>query len=306
MPLRRLRPGDLVGVAALSGPADPADLARGCRALEAMGYRVRLAANVGLRSGLLSLAGSEKERLDGYRSLLVDSDVAAILFTRGGYGATPLLSLLEPDEMGAHPKIHCGFSDLTALAARLLSRCGLPSFHGPMVATDLARGLDPLSAAFFPSVLEGRGPSELVLPEADVLVPGDAEGPLVGGCLSLLAAMIGTPDEFPYDGSILLVEEVGEEAYRVDRMLVTLRESGRLAKLHAVLIGSLSSITFGGAEDPARLRALLVERLAPLGIPVVARVPAGHRRPNVALPIGARVAWDGRRRVLEFRERIVA
>ncbi len=306
MPLRRLRPGDVVGVAALSGPADPADVARGCAALEAMGYRVRLAANVGLQNGLLGLAGSEEERLDGYRSLLVDSDVAAILFARGGYGATPLLSLLEPDEMAAHPKIHCGFSDLTAIAARLLSRCGLPSFHGPMVATDLARGLDPLSAAFFPAALEGRGPTELALPGADILVPGDAEGRLVGGCLSLLAAMVGTPDEFPYDGSILLVEDVGEEAYRVDRMLVALRDSGRLAKLRGILIGSLPSITFGGAEDPARLRRLLAERLGPLKIPVVARVPAGHRGPNVALPIGASVAWDGRRRVLRFREKIVA
>ena len=306
MPLRRLRPGDTVGVASLSGPADPFDLARGSAALEAMGYRVRLAANVGRRDSVLGLAGSEEERLDGYRSLLVDPGVAAILFARGGYGATPLLPRLDPGEMAAHPKIHCGFSDLTAVAARLLSRCGLPSFDGPMVAADLARGLDPVSAAFFPAMLEGNGPAEIALPDADVLVPGDAEGRLVGGCLSLLAAMVGTPDEFPYEGSILLVEEIAEEAYRIDRMLVTLRDAGRLAKLGGILIGSLSAITFAGAEDPARLRALLVERLAPLGIPVVAGIPAGHRGPNVTLPIGARVAWSGLRRVLQFRERIVA
>jgi muramoyltetrapeptide carboxypeptidase len=127
MPLRRLRPGDTVGVAALSGPVDPADLARGCAALEAMGFRVRLASNVGLRTGLLGLAGSEEARLAGYRALLVDPDVRAILFARGGYGATPLLSLLDADEMTAQPKIHCGFSDLTALSGFLLSRCGLPS-----------------------------------------------------------------------------------------------------------------------------------------------------------------------------------
>lgn len=306
MPLRRLRPGDAIGVAALSGPADPADMARGCAALEAMGYRVRLAANVGLKNGLLGLAGSEAERLAGYRQLLLDPDIAAILFARGGYGVTPLLPLLDPEEMSEHPKIHCGFSDLTAFSARLLSRCDLPSFHGPMVAADLARGLDPLSAAFFPAMLEGHGPTELALPDADVLAPGDAEGRLVGGCLSLLAAMVGTPDEFPYEGSVLLVEEIGEEAYRLDRMLVTLRDAGRLAKLRGVLIGSLSSVTFGGTQDPARLRALLVRRLGPLGIAVVAGVPAGHRGPNVTLPIGARVAWSERRRVLEFRERIVA
>ena len=306
MRLRRLRPGDAVGVAALSGPVDPEELARGCAALEGMGYRVRLASNVGLRTGTLSLSGSDAERLAGYRELLVDPEVAAIVFARGGYGATPLLPHLDPAELAAHPKIHCGYSDLTALAARLLSRCGLPSFHGPMVAADLARGLDPLSAAYFPAMLEGRGPSALTLPDADDLVPGDFDGRLVGGCLSLLAAAVGTGDEFPYDGSVLLLEDVGEEAYRIDRMLVTLRNAGRLAKLRGILIGTLSGITFGGAEDPPRLRALLTDRLAPLGIPVVAGVPAGHRGPNVTLPIGAHVAWDGGRRSLAFAEEIVA
>jgi len=306
MPLRRLRPRDVIGVAALSGPVDPAGLASGRAALEAMGYRVRLASNLARKGGALGLAGEEAERLQGYRELLVDPGVAAIVFARGGYGITPLLPSLDPAEIASHPKPHCGFSDVTALSGFLLSRCGLPSFHGPMVAADLGRGLDPLSASFFPSMLEGKGPSALPLPEADVLATGDFEGRLVGGCLSLLAATLGTPAEFPFDGSVLLIEDVAEEAYRIDRMLVTLRDAGRLAKLRGILVGSLSAITFGGSEDPERLRALLVERLAPLGIPAVAGVPSGHRLPNVTLPIGARVAWNGRGRVLTFLQEIVA
>ena len=306
MRLRRVRPGDVVGVAALSGPVDPADLASGRGALEGMGYRVRLAGNLALRDGALGLAGREPDRISGYRDLLRDPDVAAIVFARGGYGITPLLPSLDPAEIASHPKPHCGFSDVTALSGFLLSRCDLPSFHGPMVAADLGRGLDPLSASFFPSMLEGRGPSGLPLGEADILATGDFEGRLVGGCLSLLAATLGTPAEFPFDGSVLLMEDVAEEAYRIDRMLVTLRDAGRLAKLRGILVGSLSAITFGGAEDPERLRALLVERLAPLGIPVVAGVPSGHRLPNVTLPIGARVAWNGRRRALTFLQEIVA
>jgi muramoyltetrapeptide carboxypeptidase len=306
MPLRRLRPGDVIGVAALSGPVDPLRLAAGRAALEAMGYRVRLAENLALRSGTLGLAGAEADRLAGYRDLLFDPDVAAIVFARGGYGITPLLRSLDPAEVASHPKPHCGFSDVTALSGFLLSRCGLPSFHGPMVAADLSRGLDPLSASFFPSMLEGKGPSALPLPEADVLASGDFEGRLVGGCLSMLVATLGTPAEFPFDGSVLLLEDVAEEAYRIDRMLVTLRDAGRLAKLRGILVGSLSAITFVGSEDPERLRALLVERLAPLGIPVVAGIPSGHRLPNVTLPIGARVAWNGRGRVLTFLQEIVA
>ncbi len=304
--LPRLKPGDTVGVAGLSGPVEAEALARGVAALGGLGYGVRLAANLERRSGVLGLAGSEDERLAGYRGLLLDRSVSGIFFARGGYGVTPLLPRLDPGEVEANAKIHCGFSDLTALSGFLLSRCGLPSFHGPMVAADLGGRLDPLSASFFPAMLEGRGPAELPLPSADVLVPGDAEGRLVGGCLSLLAAAVGTPDEFPLDGAVLFFEDLGEEAYRIDRMLVTLRNAGRLAKLSGVLIGTLTAITFGGAEDPARLRSLLLERLGPLGVPVVAGLPAGHRGPNVTLPVGARVAWDGARRVLRFLEEIVA
>jgi muramoyltetrapeptide carboxypeptidase len=306
MTLRRLRPGDVIGVAALSGPVDPSDLAAGSAALESLGYRVRLAENVTLRGGTLGLAGEEAVRVDAYLQLLRDPDVAAIVFARGGYGITPLLASLDPAELSAHPKIHCGFSDVTALSGFLLSRCGLPSFHGPMVAAGLGRGLDPLSASFFPSMLEGRGPSALSVPGAGILAPGDFEGRLVGGCLSLLAATLGTPAEFPFDGSVLLFEDVAEEAYRIDRMLVTLRDAGRLAKLRGILVGSLSTITFGGVEDPERLRALLAGRLAPLGLPVVAGIPSGHGLPNVTLPIGARVAWNGRTRELSFLEEIVA
>jgi muramoyltetrapeptide carboxypeptidase len=303
---RRLRRGDVVGVAALSGPVDREELEKGCRALEEMGYVVRQASNLLLRSGPLGLAGSDAARLAGYRDLLLDPDVAAILFARGGYGVTRILPHLSPGELAANAKIHCGFSDVTALSAFLLSRCGLPSFHGPMVAADLARGLDPVSGAFFPSQLEGNGPPELALPDAEILVPGAAQGRLVGGCLSLLAASVGTADEFDYDGALLFLEEVNEEAYRVDRMLAQLARARRFDRLGGILMGSMASITFGGVEDPVRLREVLAERLGPLGVPVVLGLPCGHRGPNVALPVGGRASWNPRTRTLRFEEEILS
>src|SRR6185503_12079894 len=109
---------------------------------------------------------------------------------------------------------------------------------------------------------------------------------------SLLAAHVGAPDEFDYDGAVLFFEDVAEEAYRIDRMLGTLLRAGRFAKLRAILIGALSGVTFGGVEDPGRLERLLMERLEPLGIPVVSGMPFGHRGPNVVLPVGARVTVD--------------
>jgi muramoyltetrapeptide carboxypeptidase len=303
---RRMTPGDMVGVAALSGPADPARLEAGCAALEAFGYRVRRARNLGARSGVLGLSGSERERLEGYRELLVDPAVAAIVFARGGYGIGRVLPLLDAEELRANPKIHCGFSDVTALSAFLLTRCGVPSFHGPMVAADLAAPLDGVTRAFFPSMLSGDGPHALELDGAAVLVPGEATGTLVGGCLSLLAALVGSPEEFDYDGALLLLEDVAEEAYRIDRMLGTLARAGRLDRLSGVLVGSLSGITFGGVEDSGRLEWLLLEGLAPLGIPVVTGPPFGHWGPNATLPIGAQATLSTSERVLRFREEIVS
>jgi muramoyltetrapeptide carboxypeptidase len=301
----RLAPGDLIGVAALSGPVDPDRLAAGCRQLEGLGYRTTLAANVGERCGLLGLAGEDGTRRAGYLALLRDPEVKAILFARGGYGITRLLGSLDPEEIARHPKIHCGYSDVTALHAFLSRRCGLASFHGPMVAADLAGPLDPETAAFFPSLLEGKGPRAIHLPGAEVLAPGTASGTLVGGCLSILVSQIGTPDEFDYDGALLFLEDVAEEAYRVDRMLGTLERSGRMDRLAGILIGSFARITFGGVEQPGRLVDLFRDRLCRLGIPVALGLPAGHGGPNVLLPIGRAVTWDGERRVLRFDEEVV-
>lgn len=303
---RRLRPGSVVGVAALCGPVREEDLAAGVAALGSLGYRTRLAPNVLDREPLLGLAGGDDARLAGYLSLVEDPEVAAILFARGGYGVTRLLARLPARVVAETGKLHCGYSDLTALSSFLRERCGLLSIHGPMVAADLARPLDPLTAEWFPALLEGRAPSRLPVPAADVLVPGRAEGPLVGGCLSLLSALAGTPWEFDYDGALLFLEETGEEAYRVDRMLGTLLSSQRFGRPAGIITGSMTRVTFGGAEDPGRLRALLLDRLAPLGVPVACGLPFGHSGPNVPLPVGARASWDGASRTLAFEEEFVS
>lgn len=299
---RRLRPGSLVGVAALSGPVRPESLDAGVAALRGFGYRVRVARNVLETEPLLGLAGGDEARVSGYVALVEDPEVEAILFSRGGYGVTRLLHRLPERLLADTAKLHCGFSDLTALAAFLRERCRLVSIHGPMVAADLSAPLDAWTAPSFPAVLEGRGPDRLEVPSADVLVPGRAEGPLVGGCLSLLAALCGTPWDYDYAGALLFFEEVGEEAYRVDRMLGTLVSSGRWGRLAGIIVGSMTRVTFGGSEDPDRLRQLLFDRLAPLGVPVALGLPFGHGGANVPLPVGTRASWDGEARALAFEE----
>ena len=128
----------------------------------------------------------------------------------------------------------------------------------------------------------------------------------MGGCLSLLAALVGSPEEFDYGGALLLLEDVAEEAYRIDRMLGTLARAGRLDRLSGVLVGSLSGITFGGVEDSGRLERLLMGRLEPLGIPVVTGLPFGHRGPNATFPIGAQATLSTPSKVLRFDEEITS
>ncbi len=261
--------------------------------LEARGYRVVLASNVHAKRGFL--AGSDSERAEGYRELLRDPSVSAIFFARGGYGASRILDRLDAGEIRAFPRIHLGGSDLTVLFAFLASRAGLASFYGPMVAVSMAEehGLD------WKAVLSGEVPAPHRFDEADVLAGGRGSGPLVGGCLSLLASLCGTPEALRAKESVFFWEDVGEEAYRLDRMLTQLERSGTFDELQAMVIGSISPGARGG-ESREAVRAWLGDRFAGAPFPVVCGFPAGHLRGARTLPLGAWVRVDAGRGLLEF------
>jgi len=288
-----LKPGATIGVAAISGPIDPDRLSVGVTALERRGYRVVLAPNVAARRGFL--AGTDEERADGYRELLRRDDVDAIFFARGGYGAARVLPLLEPDEARTRPRIHLGGSDLTALFAYLARRAGLVTFYGPMVATGIAseEGLD------WESVLSGAVPEPQRVAEEDVLARGAGQGPLVGGCLSILASLCGTPDAVKARGAVLFWEDVNEETYRLDRMLTQLEGSGTFDGLQAMVIGSISPGPRGG-ESPGTVEAWLRDYFAGAPFPVVRGLPAGHLARPRTLPLGLPVRVDADSGRVEF------
>ncbi|HEY4231681.1 MAG TPA: LD-carboxypeptidase, partial [Thermoanaerobaculia bacterium] len=289
----RLRPGATIGVAAISGPVDPNRLDAGVRALERRGYRVVLADNVLARRDFL--AGADAERATGYRRLLADPSVDAIFFARGGYGASRILRHLDVAELRARPRIHLGGSDLTALFAYLGRHAGLVAMYGPMVAVSLDEpGLD------WEAVLRGEAPAGHAFGPDDVLAGGSGEGPLVGGCLSLVASLAGTPEAISGDGAVLFWEDVAEPAYRLDRMLTQLERSGTLDRLQAMLIGSISTGANGGGDSSQAISAWLRDRFAGAPFPVVKGFPAGHIPGTRTLPLGARVRLDADRGVLEF------
>jgi muramoyltetrapeptide carboxypeptidase len=289
----RLRPGATIGIAAVSGPIDPARLSAGVAALERKGYRVVLAGNVGSRLGFL--AGSDAERAEGYRELARNPGIDAIFFARGGYGASRTLALLDVDEIRARPRIHLGGSDLTAFFAFLGRRCGLASFYGPMVAVSMAdeEGLD------WEAVLAGATPAPERIGEANILAGGTGLGPLTGGCLSLIASLCGTPEAVAGRGSVLFWEDVGEDTYRLDRMLTQLERSGTLDRLQAMVIGSISPGARGG-ESPETVAAWLRHYFAGAPFPVVSGFPAGHLARTRTLPLGLPVRVDADRGLVEF------
>ena len=287
-----LRPGDTIAIVAPASAADPRKLARGTARLEAMGYRVQPAAVVPTVAG--RFAGSDAVRARSFRKALADDRVRAIFFARGGFGAARILPLVERDLRRARPKILVGYSDATAILAFASGRLGWTTFHGPMVASDFPEiGARDLRA--FARTLAGDPIPPF--PLARTYRRGVAEGILVGGCLSILVSLLGTPYFPKLDGSILFLEDVNEEPYQLDRMLTQLRLAGALARVRGVVFAVMAR-----CGRPRDMHAVLAERTADLGIPVAYGVRSGHGRGKRTLPLGVRARLDAGRRRLEILE----
>lgn len=292
-PLRRpkaLREGDLVGVCAPSGAVDAERLASGVRALEGLGLRVRVPRDLALARDLF-MAGSVERRLDELYALVEDPEVAAVVCARGGAGVLQLLPHLDLARLSARPLIFVGYSDITPLHVLLQQRGGV-SFHGPMVVRDFAEGLADLGS--FRAVLMGEGPPPAL--EGAPLVPlvdGAAEGRLMGGCVSLLASLCGTPWQLrPADDTLLFLEDWDEPPYRLERLLWQLRVAGLFARARGVVFGELPGCATP-AGVPYALADVLRRALEGLGVPVALGLPSGHTtRPNLTLPFGVRARLE--------------
>jgi len=277
-------------VAALSGPVDPEKLERGLDALRGLGFEPVLAENLSSRVGIF--AGSDEERLEAFHELASDPDLAAIVFARGGSGLLRVLPRVDWELLGERPRAYVGYSDLTPFLLEVVRRLDLVSFHGPMVAADLARGLTPRERESFLRALEGDYPVSVPVP--CWIHEGEAEGRLAGGCLSLLSSVQGTPHAPDLDGTILFLEDVEEPDYRVDRMLTHLELSGSLSGIRGVVIGQLGGRWDEGCPEPWQLDSI------PAGIPVASGLAAGHFAPNLTLPLGLGAVLDSRSGEVRF------
>jgi len=287
----RLRSGDTVAVIAPGGVVrDRPALERGIAALRSLGYQVRCGATVDARLGYL--AGDERLRREDLLRMFTADDVRAIFCARGGFGVTRLLPTIDPTVLARRPKIFMGYSDVSPLLVALVQRAGMVAFHGPMVAADLgaapssrpeAPGLDPHSESQLTALLGGAEQTEVVIPR--VVRQGAARGPLIGGCLSLLAATAGTPYALRGEGAVVFIEDVGEAPYRIDRMLTQLEQAGTFAGIRAVVFGVMTSCGDSRPDDVG-VDAVIEEFAGRLRVPVGAGLPSGHGRPNFTLPFG--------------------
>ncbi|GII51709.1 putative carboxypeptidase [Planotetraspora thailandica] len=264
-----------------SGPVDPVRLARGRRVLEGLGLDVVLSGDLDARQGYL--AGPDSVRAAGLQEAWCDPRVSAVICARGGYGVTRLLGLLDWDAMAAAgPKILLGSSDITALHRAFAERLGVATLFGPMPASATMgdeEGPEPATLAHLTGTLFDGGAVGPVTGTASLGPSGRVEAPVTGGNLTLLAALCGTPYAMRAQGQIVLLEDVSEEPYRIDRMLTQLIQAGCLDGALGFVLGS-----WVDCGDPL---PVVAERLSGFGMPVIAGLPIGHGSPQFGVWLGA-------------------
>ena len=294
---RALAPGAVLGIAAPGFAVDRKKLEAGERVLQGAGFKTQRRSDIFDRDGYL--AGTDERRASEFMELVGDPHVDAILCARGGYGCDRIVPLLDAQAVRSAAKPLVGFSDITALLLWQRRRAGLIGFHGPMV--EGGERVDPLAWAHLISLLTDRAQAPVIM-TGHGICPGRATGRLVGGSLTILATSIGSSWEVQTRGAILLIEDVGERPYRIDRMLGQLRAAGKIDRLAGVGVGA-----FPDCVDPkypdASVGAVIDDFFGPLGVPVVADLAFGHIDANYAWPLGARATIDAEKGELQLLER---
>ena len=337
-----LKPGDTIMFVAPAGELERDRMLLAKRKLEERGYKVKYRDDLFEVDGYL--AGSDQRRAEEMMQAFTDPEVDAIFPGTGGYGVTRMLDLLDFDVIRQHPKLVVGFSDITALHAALNKQAGFITYHSPapMYALGGDKPMMPFTERYFYRAIEGSpessqaytieyvgGDDKNKVPQPYSLGKGKARGRLVGGNLTLLAALEGTPYAIDTTDAILLVEDVGEAPYRIDRMLQQLKSAGKLVKLRGVVVGQFTDtvptvskavqfvafvvkcsrrvlrLFFKMPEAYKRkfnprftAKGVLKQYFEPLGVPVLMNFPIGHAKMNCTLPLGGEVEIDADKKTL--------
>jgi len=305
----RLHSGDTIGVIAPGSPVNHVLVARGTAYLEELGYTIRTGKYLFGEKGYL--AGSDWERADDVHRMFFDSDIKAIILARGGYGSVRLLELLDYDIIRNNPKIFSGYSDATSLQCALLKRAGLITFSGPMVAQDFGSdSVDSATSGHFWDVLTGKPEAgnfaEYFPDDFEVLYPGSAEGRIICGCLTVLTGITGTAYCPDLNNAILILEDIGEEPYRLDRAFMTLKHHGVFEKISGLVLGQFVDCRASKQHDRhISVPDIVAPIVRELRIPTMANLSYGHISGKLTIPFGSTAVIDTESRAFHLTESAV-
>jgi len=289
----RLVPGDTLGIIAPSSPFDRQKFRNGLSVLEEMGFTVFFPKNIFEQKGFL--AGPDMHRADILNAMFADSDVDGIICARGGYGALRILPLIDFANIASNPKVFIGCSDVTVLLNSFYSMCGLVSLHGPMIES-LASASDRTKQSL----------RELLLTDQDLTVScenrvvirsGQASGIMAGGNLTTLCHLVGTPFEPDFSGQILLLEDIGEAPYRIDRLLMHMKLAGCFKHINGIVLGS-----FKACGEIELVYQVFDDIFSKDCFPILAGFGIGHDEPNLTIPLGINASLDTAKGRLLFSE----
>lgn len=305
----KLKPGDVIGIISpASSPEDLSTVDKGVAYLEKLGYRVEVGKNVGKQIGYL--AGTDEERLADLHEMFKNKNVKAIFTLRGGYGSSRLLDKIDYKLISNNPKIFVGHSDINALQFAIFAKCGLVTFTGPMVAVDFQEEVSEFTEELFWRILtSNKKIGKLQNPNAEkffVLVKGRTQGKILGGNLTILTSLMGT-EFFPQlKGSILILEDVNETPYRIDRMLNQLRLAKIFPQIKGVILGDFINCY---ERDPDKktftLNEVILDYFKKLKIPVIYNVRYGHVKDKITFPLGIKCSLNSSNSSIELLESAV-
>ncbi|UQW96790.1 LD-carboxypeptidase [Rummeliibacillus sp. G93] len=298
--VKRLQRGDTIGIIAPASPPNEKFLNKSLEFLQELGLDYRFGDSLLNVDGYL--AGTDDERLNDLHQMFAAPDIAGIFCACGGYGTARYADRIDFDLIAQNPKVFWGYSDITYLHTAIGKYADIMTFHGPMLASDVGKGTFQVKSAemfqqlFAPSILhydDTFGPIQ-------TFMPGQCQGELTGGNLSLLASSIGTPFELETFGKILMIEDIDEEPYRVDGMLNQLRLAGKLQGVAGIIIGDFSH------AEPKRKESQTLDEVFghyfdDLHVPIVKDVKIGHCQPHFAVPLGAHAFLDADERTFSIQ-----
>ncbi len=292
VPLKPIRPGDTIGIVAPASPFEKVKFESGIKFLEERGFRIFVSEAVFQRDGYL--AGPDDQRARLINQMFADPGIHAIWSARGGYGTLRILPLIDYPTVCANPKPFVGSSDITALLTVLNERCHMPVFHGPLIISFAEADAATRHSAL--KIFDSADGWRIKADPCRVVRPGRASGRVTGGNLATLSHLMGTPFEPDFSGGLLLIEDIGEAPYRIDRMLTQMKLAGSFSQINGVMMGN-----FRDCGNPADIITIVENIFSGQSIPILAGLPVGHGPSNIMIPMGVEATLDADQGILTYQ-----